>query len=147
MQRRSLKTGFLISAIQPDSEKRLVVGSRHAVENIQKHESCSFYITHENVIDDRFTHMIQRTISESPLHMIICPSKPSTQQLISAGEQIGISPEPSASRPPIVCISDNSAAGAYGFTAVQEQDELFALIQNQQAEKSFFTADCSQPFP
>lgn len=105
------------------------------MENIQKHESCSFYITHENVIDDRFTHMIQRTISESPLHMIICPSKPSTQQLISAGEQIGISPEPSASRPPIVCISDNSAAGAYGFTAVQEQDELFALIQNQQAEK------------
>ncbi|MBT2575667.1 uroporphyrinogen-III C-methyltransferase [Bacillus sp. ISL-51] len=129
------KRGFLVSAIQPDSEKRLVVGSRYSVENMQKYETCSFYITHENVIDDRFTHMIQRTISESPLHMIICPSKPSVQQLISAGEQIGISPEPTESRPPIVCIGDDSAAGAYGFTAVQEQDELFAFIQNRQAEK------------
>ncbi|MEC2236777.1 uroporphyrinogen-III C-methyltransferase [Bacillus subtilis] len=129
------KRGFLVTAIQPDSEKRLVVGSRHAVEFIQKHESCSFYITHENVIDDRFTHMIQRTISESPLHMVICPNKLSVQQLINGGEQIGISPELSASRPPIVCIGDDSAAEAYGFTAVQEQDELLAFIQNQQTQK------------
>ncbi len=129
------KRGFLVTAIQPDSEKRLVVGSRHAVENMQKHESCSFYITHENVIDDRFTHMIQRTISESPLHMVICPNKLSVQQLINGGEQIGILPEPSASRPPIVCIGDDSAAGIYGFTAVQEQDELLAFIHNQHAEK------------
>ncbi len=106
------------------------------MENMQTQKPCSFYVTHENVIDDRFTHMIQRTISESPLHMIICPSKPSVQQLISAGEQIGISPEPSASRPPIVCIGDDSAAGAYGFTTVQEQEELFALIQNQQPKKA-----------
>ncbi|QIW78669.1 uroporphyrinogen-III C-methyltransferase [Bacillus tequilensis] len=129
------KRGFLISAPQPVSEKTLVVGSRHSVKDTQKHKSCSFYMTHENVIDDRFTHMIQRTISESPLHMIICPSKSSVQQLISTGEQIGILPEPSANHPPIVCIGDDTAASAYGFTAVQELDELFAFIQNQQAEK------------
>ncbi|MCI4170501.1 bifunctional uroporphyrinogen-III C-methyltransferase/uroporphyrinogen-III synthase, partial [Bacillus spizizenii] len=86
-------------------------------------------------IDARFTHMIQRTICESPLHMIVCPSKPSVQQLISTGEQFGISPEPAASRPPIVCLGDDSVAGAYGFTAVQKQDLLLAFIQNQQAEK------------
>ncbi|KAF1678808.1 uroporphyrinogen-III C-methyltransferase [Bacillus sp. SKDU12] len=127
--------GFLVSPMQPDSGKRLVVGSRHSVENMQMHESSSFYITHEHVIDGRFTHMIQRTISESPLHMVICPNKPAVQQLISAGEQIGISPEPSASRPPIFCKDDDKAASAYGFTAVQKQDELFAFIQKQQTEK------------
>ncbi|MFP9202833.1 hypothetical protein ACLI2R_17030, partial [Enterococcus faecalis] len=63
------------------------------------------------------------------------PNKLSVQQLINGGEQIGILPEPSASRPPIVCIGDDSAAGIYGFTAVQEQDELLAYIHNQHAEK------------
>ncbi|MDL5612578.1 uroporphyrinogen-III C-methyltransferase [Bacillus halotolerans] len=130
-----IKRGFIISEHHHNSPEKLIVGSRHSVEEMQKSESCLCYITHENVIDERFTRMTERTISESPLHMIICPGKQSAQQLISAGEEIGISPEPSASRPPVICIGDGTPAAAYGFTAVQDQEQLFAFIQNEQVEK------------
>ncbi|MEC3655681.1 uroporphyrinogen-III C-methyltransferase [Bacillus siamensis] len=124
------KRGFRLSGHQGDSPHSLIVGSRQAAENMPDSVSCPFYITHEHIADERFTSMIERTISESPLQMIICPGKESAQHLLSAGKQIGISPNPTANRPPVICIGEDIPAG-YGFTAVKNQEQLFAFIQNE----------------
>ena len=132
-QKELEKRGFLLSEYQSDSPHSLIVGSRQAAVNMPDSESCPFYVTHEHIADERFTSMIERTISESPLQMIICPDKEAAQHLISAGKEIGISPNPSANRPPVVCMGEDVPAG-YGFTAVKNQEQLFAFIRNEMKE-------------
>ncbi|MED4788888.1 uroporphyrinogen-III C-methyltransferase [Bacillus atrophaeus] len=141
------KRGFDIASNIQYNVALLIIGEKQTVQERFHHlDLCSSYdvfITHENVIDDRFTSIFKRTIDETPLQLILCENKKCMEQLIREKGQIGVLPEQSKEPIPVVCLSEEAeeTARQHGFPDVHrvkaDGTSLIDYIHNHQhhAEK------------
>ncbi|TWJ34827.1 Uroporphyrinogen-III C-methyltransferase [Bacillus paralicheniformis] len=129
-----------LQAEMPVSDSCLLIGSREAVQN-QPHSGCEVLITHDRMIDSRFTSIIKREIEEFPVDIVIFANRTCVELFVNEAETIGLHPEKTAARLQAVCLTEEAGkkAAAAGFQRVHivnERDRLPDIIKgiNRTAE-------------
>ncbi|WP_088273085.1 uroporphyrinogen-III C-methyltransferase [Bacillus sonorensis] len=112
----------------PDPGSCLVIGSRRAVQDKRYQESATF-VTHDHMIDSRFTSMIKREIEEFPIDAIIFSGKQCIDLFVKAAVSIGMSPQKAKDSIHAVCLSGEAekAAKDRGFKLVHAPEETVSL--------------------
>ncbi|MFN2746668.1 uroporphyrinogen-III C-methyltransferase [Bacillus sp. z60-18] len=95
----------------PDSGRCLLIGSPQAVE-AKPHPECETFITHEQMIDNRFTSMMKREINEFPIDIILFANRKCVELFMKEAEEIGISPDDAIDHIHAVCLSHEAERAA-----------------------------------
>ncbi|MCY7774180.1 uroporphyrinogen-III C-methyltransferase [Bacillus licheniformis] len=117
----------------PVSGSCLLIGSREAVQNYP-HSGCEVLITHDRVIDSRFTSIIKREIDEFPIDIVLFSNRTCVELFVNEAETVGLHPEKTAARLQAFCLTEEAGerAAAVGFQrvhAVNDRDRLPDVIK------------------
>jgi len=117
----------------PISGSCLLIGSREAVQH-QPRSGCEVLITHDRMIDNRFTSIIKREIDEFPVDVVMFGNRTCVDLFVNEAETIGLRPEKAAARLQAVCLTEEAGnrAAAVGFKhvhVVNERDRLPDVIK------------------
>ncbi|MFT0803069.1 uroporphyrinogen-III C-methyltransferase [Bacillus swezeyi] len=107
--------GFLacLRKDMPFSGACLIIGSRQAVQN-KPHPDCETFITHDQMIDGRFTSIMKREMNEFPIDIILFSNRKCVELFMKEAGSIGLPPDDAADLH-AVCLSEEAGRAAVDF--------------------------------
>ncbi|MDA1477839.1 uroporphyrinogen-III C-methyltransferase [Bacillus changyiensis] len=103
--------GF-VACLQQDHlnlETCLTVGSRGAVQSYSK---CQALITHEQMIDNRFTDIVKREVAEFPVDILLFSNRTCVELFMQEAESIGMAIDKTTANIHAICVSEEAKEAA-----------------------------------